>query len=890
MFPRLHALSGASALVLTALLASQPARSQESAPAASAGPPALVVEADAGSEDPDDTVAEEEGVVEEVVVTGTRFAGRTATESPVPIDTISGEELRRNGYTQLNDLLRVEVPSFTVPRPAAAGVVDFYTAPSLRGLSPGQLLVLVNGKRRHPTGDLSNHNQVGRGDVAYDLNAIPAAAIGRIEVLRDGAAAQYGADAIAGVINIVLDRSVGLDAELTLGVTDQGDGETAATSLGYGARLGENGSVRATVDFRTTEGTDRSLPDTRQQYFGAGGTRLPSALFGSGVGLTPSNGALDSREATVDRGGFRLGEPKSEQISAFVNAALPLGAAELYAFGGVSRLEGESIGFVRRAGQDETVRAIHPDGFAPIVDTRLDNYSAAAGLRGEARGFGYDLSTVLGGSRIDLTQRNSNNASLGLASPTESYRGGIRFDQWTTNLDLTREVEVGLGDPLNVAVGLEYREEDYEIVAGDLASYANGGQPILDGPNRGRPAPIGFQTTSGTRPEEARTEARNSKAAYLELEQTFGPLLLSAAARYEDFSDFGDTTAYKLAGRLELSDALALRGSVNTGFRAPNLAQSFFSTTSNSVVNGQLTSLRLLPVDDPAARILGATDLRPETSLNYSVGAVFREGGLSATIDLYQIKVEDRIALSSTFQDARVTNVLAAAGFPGIAAAAYLTNAVDTTSQGVDLTVRYTRNTDLGRFTATLAANYNKSEFDRIAPTPAPLAALGIRTPLFDLTQQIRFTDSLPRDKEVIDLVWEKGRATLNLSATRYGPVRAVAFSSLTPAQIAVLTPGYDVELRPTDPAGANSQVIQEFGAEVVADALGLYRLIDRVELSAGVTNLFDAYPDRNIASTVESTAAGVNGSDNAGIFHYNSISPLGFNGRAYTVRLAYRF
>lgn len=839
---------------------------------------------------PADTLEAEQGPDEAIVVTGTRFGGRTVTDSPVPIDTISGEEFRRPGYTQTNDLFRVQVPSFTVPRPSTAGAVDFYTAPSLRGLSPGQLLVLVNGKRRHPTGDLSNHNQVGRGDVAYDLNAIPAAAIGRIEVLRDGAAAQYGSDAIAGVLNLVLSRSLGLDADATLGMTEQGDGETANLSLGYGAALGERGYVRTTVSYRTSEGTDRALPDTRQQYFGSSGTRLPSAFFGSGTGLTPSAGTLDPREVSVDRDRFRLGEPKSDQLSAFVNAAMPIGAVELYAFGGVSRLNGESIGFVRRAGQDETVRAIHPDGYAPIADTRLDNYSAAGGLRGDGPGgFGYDLSTVFGGSRIDITQRNSNNPSLGAASPTDSYRGGIRFDQWTTNFDLTREFGLGASDPFKLAVGFEYREEQYELVPGDLASYAAGGQPILDGPNRGRPAPVGFQTTAGTRPSEAREESRNSKAAYIELEKTFGPLLLSGAARYENFSDFGSTTNYKLATRLKLTPELALRGSVSTGFRAPNLAQSFFSTTSNSIINGQLTSLRLLPVKDPAARLLGATDLRPEKSNNYSVGGVYNKGRLTASIDLYRISVDDRIALSSTFQDARVTNLLTAAGFPGIAAASYLTNAVDTTSQGVDVTLRYMLPTErLGRFTATLAGNYNQQEFDRIAPTPAPLAALGIRTPLFDLTQQVRFTDSLPRDKEVFDLAWVRKKLSVSINAARYGAVKAVAFTSLTPTQIAVLTPGFDVELRPTDPAGPNSQVIQRFGPEIIVDLQTTWNATKRLSVGAGVTNVFDNYPDRQIASTPESVAAGSNGADNAGIFPYNYISPFGFNGRSFFVRLGY--
>lgn len=835
-----------------------------------------------------DSVAADQAPGAEIIVTGSRFGGRTVTDSPVPIDTISGDELRDGGYTQLNDQLKVEVPSFNIPRPSTAGAVDFYSAPSLRGLSPGQLLVLVNGKRRHPTGDLSNHNQIGRGDVAFDLNAMPAAAIGRLEVLRDGAAAQYGSDAIAGVLNIVLDDRVGTGGSTTLGITERGDGQVADTSIWHGTKIGDDGVLRTTFAYRTTEGTNRAEPDTRQQYLGGNGTRLPSGNFGSGTALTPPAGALDPREATVNRRLFQLGEPQTEQISGFVNMNLPLGAAELYGFGGASRMQGTSIGFSRRAGQDETVRAIHPDGYAPRIETRLDNYSAALGVRGDTLlGFGWDVSTLFGGSRIDLDQSNANNASLGLASPTESYRGGIRFDQWTNNLDLTRAFATGLAEPLKLAIGVEYREERYRLVAGDPASYVNGGVPILDGPNAGRPAPVGFQPTAGTRPSDARNESRNSVAAYVELEQTLGALLVSGALRHERFSDFGATTNGKVAARYELLPGVALRGSASTGFRAPNLAQSFFSTTSNSIINGQLTSLRLLPVDDPAARLLGASDLRPETSRNLSLGATFEGPRLTATVDFYQIGVDDRIALSSTFQDPRVTTVLARAGFPGIAAASYLTNAVDTTTRGFDATVRYRFTaSSLGRFTATLAANYNETRFDRIAPTPPPLSAIGITTPLFDLTQQLRFTDSQPRDKVVADLRWDRSQFSFNLTAVRYGAVRAVQFASLTPARIDVLTPGYDVELRPTDPASGNSQVIQRFGAETIVDLHGEWRATDRITFAAGVTNLFDTYPDRNIASTAASVAAGTNGADNNGIFPYNYISPFGFNGRAFFMRL----
>jgi iron complex outermembrane receptor protein len=828
---------------------------------------------------------------DEVVVIGTRFP-RVASQSPVPIDTISTEDLRGNGYSNLEDQLKVQVPAFSIPRPAAAGAVDFYTAPSLRGLSPGQLLVLVNGKRRHSSGDLSIHNQIGRGDVAYDLNAIPAAALGRVEVLRDGASAQYGSDAIAGVINLVLDRSLGAGAEAMLGIADEGDGQTADLNAWLGVPVGDGGFIRTTLSYRTTEGTNRALPDTRQQYFGSGGARNLSNFYGSGTGLTPSNGALDPREASVDRNTYKLGEPEYNQWSAFMNAELPLlDGADLYSFGGYSKLDGRSIGFFRRAGQDETVRALHPDGYAPDIVTDLQNISGTIGLRiSDIVGFGMDLSSSYGGSEVDIDQVNSNNPSFGANSPTSAYRGGTRFYQWTNNLDVTREIDLGDAFPLLLAFGLEHRDEYYTMVAGDTVSFSNGGVTIIDGPNAGRPAPIGFQPNSGILPSEAREESRNSEAAYIELQKTLGPLFISAAARYESFSDFGDSDNYKIAARLEVAPPLALRGSFSTGFRAPQLPQSFFASTTSTIANGNQVSSRLLPVNDPIARLLGAEDLGPEKAQNLSVGAVLALPGLSASVDLYQINLKDRIALSSTFQGAAVTNLLAANGFVGVSSVSYLTNAVDTQSRGVDFTAQYRRDFGgAGQLTATLAANYNTQKFDRIAPTPEVLSDLGVATPLFDLTQQVRFSDSFPRTKITLALNWVWNATSFGLSNTRYGQVAAVAFTNLTPAQIAVLTPGYDVELVPIA-GSANSQVIQNFGAKIISDFNADWRATGWLTLSAGVTNLFDTYPDRNIASTPESVAAGTNGSDNNGIFPYNYISPFGYSGRAYYLKLGLRF
>lgn len=833
----------------------------------------------------------------EVVVTGSRFGPRVVTDSSTPIDSISAEELRKGGGNDLQSLIKVAVPSFSTPRPTAAGAQDFLAPPTMRGLSTGQVLVLLNGKRRHTSADLNTSNQIGRGDVAYDFNAIPTAAISRLEVLRDGAAAQYGADAIAGVINIMLDTSTGYLLQGKVGQTSRGDGEHVEVSAGAGFAVGDGGVIRITGQYVDHQRTDRARPDTRQQYFGTlnGRPVTPSGNFGSGVGLTPAAGTLDPREASFDRDVWVLGEPDYTNASVFVNGELPLGgAATGYAFGGYNRLEGTSYNFFRRAGQDETVRAIHPDGFLPYQQHTIENYSAAAGVRGDdVLGFKWDLSTLFGGALSRGSYTNSNNVSLGAASPQDFYRGGARFEQWTTNLDVTREFAMGDGSPLKLALGLEYRKEFYTKYAGEPLSYANGGVPILDGPNAGRPAPVGSQPAPGTSPAETGKFDRNSKAVYGEVEKSFFDerFTLSGAVRYEDFSDFGSTTNYKVAGRFEIVEGLALRGSVGSGFRAPALPQSYFSSSAISFINGQPLSVRLVSVNDAIAPLIGAQPLDPEKSDNLSVGGVFSMGGLTATIDYYRIEIRDRLVISSNFSSPALTALLAANGFPGINAVAYVTNAVDSTTEGVDVTARYRHDLgDRGALTATLAANFNKTRFDRISGTPAPLAALGITAPLFDLTQQVRTRSATPKDKIMLNLAWERGPLSVNLTNTRYGEVSQVGLTGRTPAQVAALIPGYDVTLVPVSATSPNQDIIQHFGADIVTDLEASYRFTEQFTLTAGVSNLFNKMPDEQIASTAASVAVGSNGADNNGIFPYAYIAPYGTSGRFLYVKAAYRF
>ena len=829
----------------------------------------------------------------EIVITGSRFGGRTAGKSPTPIDLITPQELQRGGGKDLQASLKVAVPSFSVPQPAASGISDFLQSPTLRGLSTGDLLVLVNGKRRQTNSDLNVSLQIGRGDVAYDFSAIPIAALKRVEVLRDDAAAQYGSDAIAGVINLVLDDSVGYYASAKYGQTTHGDGQNYEADLGAGFKVGE-GSLRITAEYIDHEMTNRAEPDTRQQYFGSNGTLFPSGNYGSGTGLTPSNGTLDPREATINRNMWVFGEPAYTNRVLFENFNLPISSnVTFYSFGGLNYLRGVTDLFFRRAGQDETVRLLHPDGFLPASLAQVYNRSIAAGFKGDdLAGFKWDLSTVYGYTKTEQSDINSDNASLGDASPLNFYRGAEIFRQWTNNLDITREIPVGDDSPLKIAFGGEYRRETYALVAGDLDSYINGGVPILDGPDKGKPAPAGAQPNPGITPQNAISGLRNAKSIYAEVEkQFFDRLLIDGSVRHENYSDFGSTTNYKVNGRFEITKGFAVRGAIGTGFRAPALAQIIYNSSTVAFFNGQPIAIRLISTTDPMAPLVGAPRLKPEKSKNWTIGTTFSRGGFSAAVDYYHIKLNDRLALSSAFSSPALTAYLAANGFPGISSVSFVTNGLDTTTKGVDVTADYHRRvSEHDTLSATFAANFNSSRIDRLSGTPAPLAALGITTPLEDLTNQVRITSSAPKSKNSLALNWRHDKFGFSLVNTRYGKVSQVALTGKTPAQVAALIPGYDVKLVPSAPGSANSDIIQTFRADIITDLEVSYDLTKQLTLAVGSSNIFDKFPEKQIASTVASVKAGTNGGDNNGIFPYAYIAPYGTDGRIVYARLSLKF
>ncbi len=769
----------------------------------------------------------------EVVVTGTRRADRTVVESPVPIDVLPTAEIRQTGLTETSQLIQVAVPSFNFPRPSIADGTDHLRPATLRGLGPDQVLVLINGKRRHSTALVHVNGTIGRGSTSVDLNAIPATAIERIEVLRDGAAAQYGSDAIAGVINIILKSDRQANFAATAGQTAESDGEVLQGEANYGLPLGDNGFLHFSGEWRDRGATNRSRPDPRQQYF------------------TTAQGTPDPREATINRLNHRQGDAETRDVLLFMNGSKPLSSkTTFYTFGGFSRRRGEATGFFRRPNDDRTVRALHPNGFLPEIHSTVRDASLAAGLRGVAGGWFWDLSTVYGGNSFRFEVKNSNNVSLGTASPTEFYAGTLKFNQITSGLDFSKALELGLHAPVNVAVGVEFRLENYQIQAGDEASYIDGKVPILDGPNAGRLAAVGAQVFPGFRPTDATDQWRNNAAVYLDLENNLSDaLLLSLAGRYENYSDFGSTLDGKLAMRWEAVNHFAIRAAASTGFRAPSLAQSYFSSTATNFINGVPFEVKTFPVNSPQAKALGAEPLEAEKSINLSAGiTVDPFSNFSLTTDYYRIKIDDRIVFSENFTGGKIADLLRPFGASG---GRFFTNAIDTRTEGVDVIVRYAFHVGASG-TMRLTAGYNNTDTKviRVKQTPPQLA--GFEETLFGRVERGRISEGQPNSNINLTANYSWRELGLMARTIRYGRVVN----------------------RTSNPAND-----QTFDARWITDVDVSYRLLGRLTLAAGANNVFDVYPEQQIAAN-----------NFNGILVYSGLSPFGFNGRYMYARMSYDF
>jgi iron complex outermembrane receptor protein len=801
------------------------------------------VEAEAGTSITRDfQLAREPLALQELAVVGTRAGERTSTEAPVPVDVLSAAEIKQTGRTETAQIIQSLAPSFNFPRATIGDGTDHTRPATLRGLAPDQVLVLVNGKRRHTSALINVNGTIGRGSGMVDLNAIPASAIERIEILRDGAAAQYGSDAIAGVINIILKEGAPNELGTTAGQTVESDGEVVQVGGNYALAVGGDGVLQLAGEYRHRGFTNRSAPDLRVQYF-------PGDPRNSDPTLT---GQINHRQGDAD----------TEDGGLFLNLSKPVGeAVEVYVFGGGTLRRGEAAGFWRRANDDRTVRAIHPNGFLPMIATQISDFSGVTGLRGERAGWRWDVSANYGRNLFHFDVKNSNNVTLGTASPTEFYAGSLVFDQFTGNLDLAKSFAIGLTSPVNVAVGGEFRRDGYRITEGEPDSYRDGGVRILDGPNAGGQGAPGAQVFPGFRPTDAIRENRNNVAGYIDLEaQVVRKVLVGVAGRVEHYNDFGSTTDGKVTARFEPVPGFAVRGAVATGFKAPSLGQSFFSATSTNFVGGVPFENRTFPVNTPVAQALGARELTAEKSQNYSFGVALNPvKSLSLTADYYQILIDDRIVFSGNFNQPAVVTFLASQGFPNIAGARYFTNAIDTRTLGVDIVANYGFSVGTSSTVRlTGGYNYNVNRVLRVAPTPAALSAF--QETLFDRVERARIEVGQPRDNIYLSSVLSYNDLGLTLRAQRFGEV-----TSFQPP--------------------ANGSLDQTFGAKWIADVAASYTFGERLTVSAGVDNVFDVYPDPN--NQGNATTAGNN---NFGIFPYNGISPWGFNGAFYYGRLTFGF
>jgi iron complex outermembrane receptor protein len=811
--------------------------------------------------------------LEQIIVTGTRVADRSATDTAVPIDVVSAAALTNVGVTELNQALSTALPSFNFPRPGLADGTDTIRPATLRGLAPDQTLVLLNSKRRHPSSLVNVNGTIGRGSSAVDLNTIPTAAVQSIEVLRDGASAQYGSDAIAGVINIRLkDKSDGGNVSMSYGYRDSSytvpvgtppngaswtapselkrsmsDGETLTVSGWKGFSIGEAGFVTLSAEYKDQNRTERTGYDVRQQY--------PSLPGGSCSGTaTSSSEFCDDRELTFDRWNAWYGEPDMTQLTLFANFGAEMGnGAQLYGWVGYQDRDAESAGFYRRAQDSRNVISIYPDGFLPIIHPTVTDYSGALGVTWDWGSWAMDTSLVYGFNKMDFSIENTLNASSGPSSQTQFDAGGFDYDQLVFNFSGVRQADIGgFASPVNIAAGIEARLENYSIFAGEDASWENYDPTKASG----------AQVFPGFRPTNELSEDRTAIGAYVDLEANVTEKLLgSVAVRVEDYSDFGSNVSGKLALRYDFTDSFALRGSVQNGFRAPSLQQQYFATTSTNFINGVPYDITTFPATDPVAEALGSKPLDAETSINFSVGAVMQLGPVSLTIDAYRIDIDDRIVLSENLTDQVVRDYLTDLFNEPIGGGRYFLNGVNTETKGVDIVANWPIETNsAGHFDLTVAASFNDTKVTKVPP---PSDALGEiyapddPPPLFGRVNVLTFEEGNPSDKFSAALNWRMERFGATLRATRYG-------EALDPGTTGVDgTSGQDVTLR----------------SKTLVDLEARFDVTKSIRLALGAENLFDEYPD---AFPIVR-----NGTSNT---PYSNYSPFGRSGRFLYGRVSVNF
>jgi len=822
--------------------------------------------------------------VEEVIVTGTRTVGVKAANSAAPIQVVGATALTHTGATDLATALTSDVPSLNI-QTTGGDIAALTIEANLRGLSPNDTLVLVDGKRRHNSADLViDTGSVYTGGSAADLSFIPVGAIDHVEVLTDGAAAQYGTDAIAGVLNIILKKTgEGGQIVATGGQNYNSQGLTGNWSVNKGFELGNKGFFNFTLEQRYHEATDQGFGDDRVQT--ASGAPTATGLTPPDTGYTGSNKFPHENQLN--------GDPAFNLFNVEYNTAYELGyGVEAYSFGTYSQRDASHYENYRLPDKVEGVTSggatviPFPNGFDPregIVET---DYSFTGGLRGDLEGWHWDLSSTYGKDHNDIYVYNSANAqqfpllqaqsATPIVPQTTFYNGAFVASQWTNTLDVNRDFAVGLASPLNVAGGVEYRQDKFTIDAGEPSSYYGAGAQSFD----------------GYTPLDQGTHSRDSYAGYIDLSVSpIAGLKTDLAGRYEHYSDFGSTTVGKFTARYDFNPMIAIRGTVSTGFRAPTLEEEYYSGTNVSPYSADV----VLPPNSNAATVAGFGPLKPEKSENYSVGFVLHPmDRLQITADFYEINIQDRI-LESGFIYNTITPAgagapvqLVQAGNPGanVAAGAAIAakgvtldsglsytgislfaNAANTQTQGAEVTASYASDfEEFGHVDWTLGFNYNATTLQSVKDLPASeQVSQMIGTPAYLFTQKSFLTKNAasalttanPKEKVILQADWHLDKFSVNLRETVYGP---------------------------TSQYSANNTVDQQIGTTAITDLDVGYKVTKQIKIDLGANDLFNTLPPLAAHNATKPLGGGV---------VYNvpyAFSPWGTDGGYYYARVTYNF
>jgi iron complex outermembrane receptor protein len=819
----------------------------------------------------------ESGDISEVVVTGTRALPRTQLESTAPVDLIDIRKIAGDApQVYLNQILNYVAPSFNSGTQTVADGTDHIDPASLRGLGPDQVLVLVNGKRRYNTALVNLNGTFGRGAIGTDLNAIPVSAIDRVEILRDGASAQYGSDAIAGVINIILKSSTDkLTASVTGGAhftkflgESVTDGETVQTGLNFGIPMGQRGgfiNFSGSYDFR--DYTNRSGERTGVIYNRYNGRNAAGAI--QVVNRTDS--FLTANNLTRKDFRQRVGQSLLRSGQFMMNASYPMNdnGTEFYLFGGVGYRNGQAAGNRRLPHIANNVIEIYPLGFLPEIHSDIYDRSLAMGIRSQLKDWNVDFSNTYGQNQFIFRVANSLNASMERSSPTRFNAGGPTFTQNTTNLDFSRELDLLAG--VNVAFGAEHRFERYQLTPGEEASYTDygkatrvnvstGGTILIPDPKGAISTRFGGADSSargggaqvfpGYRPENAVNATRSAIGTYLDLEFNFTPaLLVNVAGRFENYNDFGSTLNGKLSMRYKVGQRFAVRASVSTGFRAPSLHQRHLSTTSTLFVAGVPFEVGTFTNDSRPAELLGIPSLRPEKSKNFSAGFTGNLGMFKVTLDGYFIRIEDRIVITDQFQGSNAANasdvdreIFRLLALANANRASFFANAINTETKGIDLVISYGRKLGAGNFRADVTGTLSKTK--QVGDIKASPKLAGKESIYFSPTNRIFLEESVPRQKAGLILTYGVNKINFFLRNVYFGEV--------------------------TEATNVDSTQ-QVYDAKVITDFSVGYKLTKSLRFSIGANNVFDVYPE-------ETTNIGTRSSNQ--FIYSRRATQFGYNGR----------